>query len=134
MKIPAMTILLIEDNPDHIFLTQQAISATWRDARLTITRDLVEVRALLHSPDRPDRFDLILVALDSRHTGRLAELREMQASSELSAAPIIALASSTRDQELAQVADQPVEWIILKPLRAESLREAMQRRPLPQVD
>jgi len=45
--------------------------------------------------------------------------------------PGIVLASSTRDQELAQVANHPIEWIILKPLRAEALQEANKRRPLP---
>jgi len=45
--------------------------------------------------------------------------------------PGIVLASSTRDQELAQVANHPIEWIILKPLRAEALQEAIKRRPLP---
>jgi len=37
----------------------------------------------------------------------------------------------SRQRELAQVANQSVDWIMLKPLRAEALREAMQHRPPP---
>ena len=126
-----MNILLIEDNPDHVFLTRQAIYVTWRDAHLSVARNLAEVRVVLHSSSRPPHFDLILAALDPVDTSRLAKLHEMQAAAEIGDAPIFALVNSTRDQELARVANQPVEWIILKPLRAESLREAIQRRPLP---
>ena len=126
-----MNILLIEDNPDHVFLTRQAIYTTWRDAHLCVARNLAEVRVVLHSSSCPPQFDLILAALDPGDTSRLAQLRDMQASAPIGDAPIIALVSSTRDQELARVASQPAEWIILKPLRAESLREAIQRKPLP---
>lgn len=128
-----MNILLIEENPDHVFLTRQAINTTWRDATLFVTRNLDEVRAVLHSPNPPTHFDLILASLDAYGASRLLQLREMQAASEICTAPIIALVSSTRDRELAQVADQPVEWIVFKPLRAESLREAIRRRPLTQT-
>ena len=130
MKNAAMHILLIEDNPDHVFLTRQAIGVTWRDASLYVTRNLAEARAVLRSLNGPPRFDLILAALEPGDASRLAQLRDPQASAVIGAAPIIALVSSTRDQELARVAGQPAEWIILKPLRAESLREAIQRRLL----
>ncbi|MGH2592223.1 MAG: hypothetical protein ACRDGG_01780 [Anaerolineae bacterium] len=126
-----MHILLIEDNPDHIFLARQAIGEAWRDALLHVAHDLSQVRALLSSPRRPARFDLILVALDWGDANRLVRLRDLQAFSELDTAPIIALVSSTRDQELAQVANHPIDQIVLKPLRAEALREVIRRRPLP---
>jgi len=130
MKRAAMHILLIEDNPDHVFLTRQAIGAAWRDASLYVTRNLAEARAVLRSLNGPARFDLILATLDLGDASRLAQLRDMQASAAIGAAPIIALVNSTRDQELARVAGQPAEWIILKPVRPESLREAIQRKPL----
>jgi len=126
-----MRILLIEDNPDHIFLARQAIEGAWHGATLHVARDLAEVRALLRQPDLPARFDLLLAALDPRDIDRLARLRELRAHPALNDAPIIALVSSTRDQELAQVANHPLDWIILKPLHAEALREALRRRPLP---
>ncbi len=126
-----MRILLIEDNPDHVFLARQAIEEIWRDATLHVVRDLAEVQSLLDSPACPTHFDLLLVALNGLDTDRLARLRALQAAPAIHATPIIALASSTRDRELAQVADQPLDWIILKPLHAEALREAIRRRPLP---
>jgi len=85
---------------------------------------------VLRSLNGPPHLDLILAALEPGDASRLAQLRDMQASAAIGAAPIIALVNSTRDQELARVAGQPAEWIILKPLRAESLREAIQRRLL----
>jgi CheY-like chemotaxis protein len=126
-----MHILLIEDNSDHVFLARQAIDAVWRGATLHVACDLPEAQALYCTPDHHVHFDLVLAALDGRDAHRLERLREMHTCPEFAATPIIALASSTRDQELAQVAQHPLDWIILKPLRAEALREALRRRPLP---
>ena len=125
-----MRILLIEDNTDHIFLARQAVDRVWGQATLHIAHDPDEARARYCQPGRSLRFDVLLVSLDARDANRLLRLRQMQECLELTSAPIIALASSTRDQELAQVAHQPVDWIILKPLRAEALLQALQRRPL----
>ena len=126
-----MRILLIEDNPDHVFLARQAVEAVWPDAALLIARDVPEAEKTYCAPAGLPRFDLILAALDARDAQRLARLRALRDCPALASAPIIALAGSTRDQELAQVANQPLDWIILKPLRAEALREAIRRRPLP---
>ena len=126
-----MRILLIEDNPDHIFLARQAIEEVWRGATLHVARDVAEAKTLFCKPDHSMRFDLLLAALDSHDTHRPARLRDLHTCPEFESTPTIALASSTREQELAQVADQPLDWIILKPLRAETLREAIRRRPLP---
>jgi CheY-like chemotaxis protein len=127
-----MRVLLIEDNPDHVFLARQAVEEVWRDATLLIARDLEEAQALYCStPEHGERFDLLLAALDARDVHRLARLRELHDCPEFESTPIIALANSTRAQELAQVANQPLDWIILKPLRTETLREALRRRPLP---
>jgi DNA-binding response OmpR family regulator len=126
-----MNILLIEDNLDHVFLARQAIEETWQDSTLQVARDLPEVDRLLDASNGGQpRFDVLLVALDSRDANRLAQLRAMQDCARMQPAPIIALVSSTRDQELAQVAQQPLDWIILKPLRAEVLQEAIRRKPL----
>ncbi|HLF26439.1 MAG TPA: hypothetical protein VJG32_08885 [Anaerolineae bacterium] len=125
-----MHILLIEDNPDHVYFARRAIEETWGDATLDVARDLREVEALMQRSAPQTHFDLLLAALDSRDNQRLMQLRELQTCPEMQTAPIIALVSSTRDQELAQVANQPLDWIILKPLRAEALQEAIQRRPL----
>ena len=121
-----MDILIIADNPDHVFLARLAVEEAWHGATLQVASDMAEARAALGGTGRRHHFDLLLAALDSRDANRLVKLRELP----IGAAPIIALVSSTRDQELAQVANQPVDWIILKPLRAEALREALRRRPL----
>jgi len=126
-----MHILLIEDNPDHVFLARQAVEEVWHGAMLHVARDLSEAKKLYCTHDHGNHFDLLLAALDARDAHRLARLRELHDCPEFESAPIIALANSTRDQELAQVANQPLDWIILKPLRAEALREALRRRPLP---
>jgi len=125
-----MRILLIEDKPDHIFLACQAIKQVWPEPTLHIARHVEEVKARYCSVGAPTRFGLILVSLDSRDSHRLLGLRQIQTHPQLNDTPVIAMASSTRDQELAQVAHHPLEWIILKPLRAEALREAIRRRPL----
>ena len=126
-----MRILLIEDKPDHVFLARQAVEQVWPEVALHIVRDVEEVIARYCQPAASLHFDLILASLATHESQRLLSLRQMQTHPRLAHTPVIALVSSTRDQELAQVAHHPADWIILKPLKADALREALRRKPLP---
>lgn len=119
------SILLIEDNPDHIFLTQRAIEDTWQDVRLYIAHDLSEARVMLNRLNSPAHFDVLLATIDPRNSERLARLCQLREFPALHRAIFVALVSSTRDQEMAHAANPPFNRIVLKPLRAETLRGIM---------
>jgi CheY-like chemotaxis protein len=118
-----MNILLIEENPDHVFLARQAILDTWPNATLLVARDQAEARVMLHQPNVPQRFDLLLTSFDLRNGDGLEQLHKLHTDPALRSTPLIALVSSTRDQELAQAAHATFDCILLKPLRAEALRD-----------
>jgi len=127
----SMHILLVEPNPDHVFLARKAIEEIWNGVTLHIAPSLGMVRGGPHRTDTPAHFDVLLATLDPRDPGDLACLDEIRRSAPFDKATLIALVNSTRDQELAQAANPPFDWVLLKPLRAESLRELLQVKPLP---
>jgi CheY-like chemotaxis protein len=118
-----MEILLIEDNPDHAFLCEEAIQNAWPETTLHTVHTVSAAQALITHQDSPDRFDMILAALDQHPHETLADVRELQASLPVETRPIplILLVNSTRERQLAQVANHPHEWILLKPLQVSSL-------------
>lgn len=128
-----MHILLIEDNTDHIFLAREAIEGAWEDATLHIANDIIETEALLEGLDQQLQFDLLIASVNTHDQLRLPQLSRLRSSlsSKSEHIPLILLVNSTRDQQLAQVANHPDGWILLKPLRAKALREAFEHEAIP---
>lgn len=125
-----MEILLIEDNADHAFLSQEAIRKAWPEATLHTVSDASEAHALITNSEqnKPQRFDLILATLDQHSPEaftRLSDLQDLHPCSSMRI-PLILLVNSTREQQLAQVANHPREWILLKPLQASALHATLE--------
>lgn len=123
-----MELLLIEDNPDHVFLCQEAIQGAWPDAILHTVQDVSEAHARIANGGAPQHVDVILASLDQHSQETLTRLRELQSLLPSNSAPIplILMVSSTREQQLAQVADHPRNWILIKPLQADTLRAMLE--------
>lgn len=126
-----MHILLVENNPDHVFLARKAVEEIWNGGTLHIASSLNLVRDGLRRSDTPAHFDVLLATFNPRNPDDLASLDQIRRSAPFDKATLIALVSSTRDQEMAQAANPPPDWVLLKPLRADKLRELLQTKPLP---
>lgn len=121
-------ILLIEDNPGDIRLTQEALRTAKRPNRIRVAEDGVEAMAILrregnyaHSP-LPD---LILLDLNlPRKDGRQV-LREIKADPVLKRIPVIILTTSQSQPDVTMAYDLHANCYITKPVDFERFQAAI---------
>ncbi len=115
-------ILLVEDSPGDIRLTQE----TFRDAKLKnnlhVARDGVEAMAYLHqegeNEDMP-RPDLVLLDLNiPKKTGHQV-LEEIKADESLKSIPVVILTVSEADEDIAKSYNRHANSFISKPVDLE---------------
>ncbi len=114
-----MEILLVEDNPADIRLTQEV----FRDSRITNTLHAVtdgeEAMAFLHNEgkyaDEP-KPDLILLDLNLPRKDGREVLSEIKTDHVLKTIPVIVLTTSDADQDIRKAYDAGVNSYITKPV------------------
>ena len=112
-------ILLVEDNPGDVRLTQEALKESKITNRLTVARDGVEALQILYREDpfsdapRPDVIflDLNLPRMDGREV--LARVKE---DPDLRRIPIVVLTTSEAEQDVLRAYDLHANCYILKPV------------------
>ena len=82
--------------------------------------------------DAPHHIDVILASVEKHSQETLTHLRELQGllPSNTPPIPLILLVNSTREQQLAQVADHPLACILIKPLQADALRAMLEPKAI----
>ncbi len=115
-------ILLVEDNPADIRLTQEALREGKVKNRLSVARDGVEALAFLRregpfsSAPRPD---LILLDLNlPRRDGREV-LAEIKADDELKRIPVVVLTTSSAELDILKSYSLHANCYITKPVDLE---------------
>jgi CheY-like chemotaxis protein len=96
-------VLLVEDDPGDILLTQEALQHSTMPNRLHVARDGVEALAFLrregryHDAPRPDLvlLDLNLPGKDGRQV-----LAEIRSSEELTHLPVVVLTTSDNEEDV----------------------------------
>ena len=117
-KFP-VNILLVEDNPGDVLLTQEAFSEGRYLPRLSVVEDGVEAMTFLRRQDGyadAPRPDLILLDLNlPRKDGRelLAEVKE---DPDLRYIPIIVLTTSNAEQDVRRAYKLHANCYLTKPL------------------
>ncbi len=117
-KLP-VNILLVEDNPGDVLLTQEAFSEGRYLPRLSVVEDGVEAMTFLRRQDGyadAPRPDLILLDLNlPRKDGRelLAEVKE---DPDLRYIPIIVLTTSNAEQDVRRAYKLHANCYLTKPL------------------
>jgi two-component system, chemotaxis family, response regulator Rcp1 len=118
---PARAILLVEDNPADVKITQRALRESAADVDLRVVRDGQEAVDYLlrrgpHAADpdwRPP--DLILLDLNlPRLTGREV-LEQIRATPALRATPVVVLTTSHRPEEVRELYAAGANTYIEKP-------------------
>ncbi len=119
MTIEPITILLVEDSPSDVLLTQEAL----RDAKIAnelhVASDGEEAMAALrregaHAEDpRPDIviLDLNLPRKDGREV-----LREIKGDDDLRTIPVIVLTTSSSERDVFEAYDNYVNCYLTKPI------------------
>ena len=115
-----INILLVEDNPADVRLTQEALKeAAHASTRLHVAEDGVEALEFLHrqgdfaAAPRPDLMllDLNLPRVDGRQV-----LAEVKGDPDLRRIPVVVLTTSPSEDDILHAYDQHVNSYIRKPV------------------
>ena len=121
-------ILLVEDNPEEVLLTQE----TLKDAKVANVVHVAEdgeralrfVRQEGEYADAP-RPDLILLDLNLPRKDGREVLAELKADQDLRRIPVIVLTTSASDQDMLEAYDNAVNAYIRKPVSLERFIEVV---------
>ena len=133
MGVKSVRILLIEDNPDHVFITRRAL----RDAheqQVTLEHvedgqaatDFLFRRGAYATATRPD---LILLDLHLPNKSGLEVLQEIKQDPELRRIPVIVLTTSDAEQDILNSYDLHANSYISKPVSASDYIEKVRAIP-----
>jgi CheY-like chemotaxis protein len=112
-------VLLVEDNPGDVRLTQEALKDGRVMVNLTVASDGVEAMEILRrsgvhaSKSRPD---LILLDLNLPRKNGREVLEEIKADEELKRIPVIVMTTSKAEQDIHKVYNLNANCYITKPV------------------
>lgn len=112
-------ILLVEDNPGDIRLTQEALLESSLDIKMDIATDgemaldFLFKRGNFTNVEKPD---LILLDLNLPKKNGLEVLKEIKADTTLKKTPVIVLTTSDAEYDISNAYDNHANCYILKPV------------------
>lgn len=115
----AIDILLVEDNPGDIRLTQEALKESKMRNRLNVVHDGVEALDFLRRKapyDHAPRPDIILLDLNLPRKDGRAVLEEIKADADLRRIPVVILTTSDDEHDILRSYDLHANCYITKPL------------------
>ena len=112
-------ILLVEDNPGDVRLTQEALKESKVTNNLSVAEDGVEALAFLKREgqyaDAP-RPDLLLLDLNLPKKDGRELLEEIKADENLKRIPVVVLTTSKAEEDILRMYDQHANCYITKPI------------------
>lgn len=112
-------VLMFEDNPDDVILTQEALVETKMRVNLNVVHDGVEGLAFLRQEgkygDAP-RPDLILLDLNMPKKDGREVLAEIKADDSLKLIPVVILTTSESDEDILKAYSLHANCYITKPV------------------
>lgn len=125
-------ILLVEDNPSDIGLTQRALAKSYIANEMIVVEDGQESLDYLFGGGQYSGRDLnelpalILLDLKLPRVGGLEVLRQIRADERTSRLPVVVLTTSREEQDVAQSYDLHANSYIRKPVDFTKFVEAIQ--------
>ena len=126
-----LTVLLVEDNPRDVRLTQRAFQQAGLPHDLRVVRDGDEALAYLHregayqEPGIAPRPDVVLLDLNLPRMGGHELLREVKQDSRLKQVPIIVLTTSERPDDVRLAYEAGANAYLLKPVEFSRFTEVI---------
>ena len=126
-----LTVLLVEDNPRDVRLTQRAFQQAGLPHDLRVVRDGDEALAYLHregaykETETAPRPDVILLDLNLPRMGGHELLREVKQDSRFKQVPIIVLTTSERPDDVRLAYDAGANAYLLKPVEFNRFTEVI---------
>jgi chemotaxis family two-component system response regulator Rcp1 len=112
-------ILLVEDNPGDVRLTQEALKESKVTNNLSVAEDGVEALAFLQREgkyaDAP-RPDLLLLDLNLPKKDGRELLEEIKADDNLKRIPVVVLTTSKAEEDILRMYNQHANCYITKPI------------------
>ena len=112
-------ILLVEDNPDDIVFTGEALSDTPYDCVLHSARDGIEAMTFLNgsfSNDGTPVPDLILLDLNLPRKSGLEFLQDMKSDSRMRQIPVVVLTTSKAEDDIRRAYYHYANSYVTKPI------------------
>jgi CheY-like chemotaxis protein len=112
-------ILLVEDNPGDVRLTQEVFKEGKIRNQLNVAWNGEEALAYLHREGRfanAPRPDIILLDLNLPRKGGREVLAEIKADPKLRCIPVVILTTSQADQDITESYNQHANCYIVKPV------------------
>lgn len=122
-------ILLIEDNPGDVRLTQEVLKEAKVSNNLSVVQDGVEALAFLHREGRHEdapRPDIILLDLNLPRMDGRELLAEIKADQALMHIPVLVLTTSEADADVLKAYNLHANCYIVKPLELDRFIEIME--------
>ncbi|MBF0622300.1 MAG: response regulator [Magnetococcales bacterium] len=128
MHADPVVILLVEDNPADVRLTQMALKKGKIHNELIIARDGEQALDALHQrgnyQDTP-RPEIILLDLNLPKIGGLEILKEIKAKEHLKRIPVVVLTSSKAEEDIVRSYDLHANCYITKPVDFTQFRQVI---------
>jgi chemotaxis family two-component system response regulator Rcp1 len=119
-------VLLVEDSPGDVRLTQEAFRDANRAVRLHVASDGVEAMAFLRQSDGHEnapRPDLILLDLNLPKMDGRQVLANIKADGSLRSIPTVILTTSEAEADIARSYDLQANCYLSKPVELEQFEE-----------
>jgi len=126
-----ITILLVEDNPDHAFLAKESIKKAKLNNNVIVVEDGQEALDYLY---RIGKFgdtneyplpDLILLDIKLPKKDGIEVLTDIKSNDDLKDIPVVMLTSSTRDEDIMQSYHNGANSYLTKPVSFTEFTEKM---------
>jgi CheY-like chemotaxis protein len=121
-------ILLVEDNPGDVRLTQEALIDAKVRNNLHVAADGVEAMAFLRREgehDKAPRPDLILLDLNLPEKNGLEVLAEIKADEKLRSIPVVVLTTSQAEKDVLKAYNLNANCYVTKPLDLDQFVEVV---------
>ncbi len=123
-----LEILLVEDNPGDVRLTQEALKESNLSYRLKVASDGIAAMTLLSNSKNDSQIvcpDVILLDLNLPGKNGLEVLDEVKTDNDLKHIPIIVLTSSDRDLDVLIAYKKQASAYLVKPSRLSQFDEVI---------
>lgn len=121
MKI---SILLVEDSPSDIRLTEEALKRSKLEYSLDIVNDGVEAMEYLESKKAGESLpDIILLDLNMPRKNGHEVLAEVKEDERLRKIPVIVLTVSQRDEDVMEALSLKMNYYLAKPISSQSIAD-----------
>ncbi len=131
MKDSSLTILLVEDNPDHVELIKRSFEHNRTKNKIYVVSDgeaaldYVFRKGIYADPEKSPRPHVILLDLRIPRIDGLEVLKRIKTSKEHKKLPVVILTTSEAERDIAIAYEQHANSYLVKPVNFEKFAQLM---------